>query len=115
MRLSVVAVKKADLPDEWDYLVPDAAFIVSVAFQAFLEDGLFVLDALGDEGEIEKHDEERDRRCQDQRHHQEEDGSGHVHRVADDAVQTGIDDFLALLHLYGPGQICILPEDFGIE
>lgn len=74
------------LPDIRNNFIFHPLLIFAIALQALFQNGFFVADALGDEGDIEQHDEEGEGRSQHQRHGEEEDNGGRVHRVSDDTI-----------------------------
>ena len=50
-----------ELPNKRYYLVFHPLLVLLVPFKTFFQDGFFILDALGNQGKVEKHDQERDR------------------------------------------------------
>ena len=76
---------------------------------------LLISDPLYDERRVDKQDDKGRKRAQHQGHGKEQQQRGHIHRMADNAVQAGIDDLLILLHLHRPGQVGILPQHLGVQ
>ena len=103
------------LPDQGKDPVFHLFLILRIALQSFFQNLFLIADPLGNHRKISKHNEKRNGGCENQRHSKEQDCRGQVHRMPDDSIQSRIDDFLVLLHLDGPGQVCILPENFSIE
>ena len=102
-------LKRPILPNVWQYSVFHSLLIVGVAFQTLFEDVFFVFDALGYHRDIKKHNEEGEGRCQYKGHCQKENGGRHIHRMPDNAIEAGVDDFLILLDFDGSGEVSILP------
>ena len=93
-----------ELPQKRDHLVSHFLLIVFIAFKSFLQYGFFTGDALGDEWNISQHNQKRDGRTQYQWYGQKHHCCGHIHGMADNAVQPRVDDLLTVLDLYGAGK-----------
>ena len=89
-------------------------FVFGVAGEALCEDGFFVFDAFGYDGDVAEHYQEGYWGGKDQGHCQEEDGGCHIHRVADYSVEAGVYDFLVLLDFDCARKVGVLAEDFGV-
>jgi len=56
------------LPHKRDHFVPNFLFVLRVSLKSLFQDGLLVADALGDDGDVEQHNQKRPRGSQHQRH-----------------------------------------------
>ena len=75
------------LPHKRDHFVPNFLFVLGVSLKSLLQDGLLVVDALGDDGDVEQHNQKRPRGSQHQRHSEklcqglEKEFCGHIVRL----------------------------------
>ena len=103
------------LPDIRKNFVFHPLFILAVAFEAFFQNSFLVAYSLGDERDIEQHNQEGDGRSQHQGQREEEDDCGRVHRVTDDAVEPRVDDLLVFLYLDSAGEVGVFAEHYPIQ
>ena len=103
------------LPDIRKHFVFHPLFVFDIALQTLFQNGFLVADALGDEGDIEQHNQEGEGRGQHQRHSEEEDNRGRVHRMTDDAIEPRVDDLLVFLHLDGAGEVGVFAEHHPVQ
>ena len=90
------------LPNVWYYFVFHLLLVFPVTVQPFFQNLFFILYPPGNQRDVKQHYKERKGRSKYQRHHQEEDRGGHIHRMPDNAVEACVDNLLILLHLDGP-------------
>ena len=75
------------LPHKRNHFVANFLFVLGVSLKSLIQDGLLVVDALGDDGDVEQHNQKRPRGSQHQRHSEklcqglEKEFCGHIVRL----------------------------------
>ena len=66
------------LPHKRDHFVANFLFVLRVSLKSLFQDNLLVADALGDDGDVEQHNQKRPRGSQNQGHSEEKEFCSHT-------------------------------------
>ena len=95
--------------------MPDTLLIFGIPLKSAFQHLLFILDALGDNRDIQQHNDKGNYGTKHHRHGQEQKQRSHIHWMPDDAIEPCVNDFLVLLHLHRAGKPNILSQYLCVQ